>query len=334
MKKVLFFFNIAVFSLCFFGCQKKVSEELRIYSVIHDEESNALINLFTQKTGITVSYLRATTGELINQVIAEKNAPQADVLLGGASSYHIQAAEKGALEKYISPLSKNLPAYARSNDGSWTGFCVLTLGLGINKNRFSQKFPITPYPATWEDLLNPIFKGEIIMTNPVASSTGYLFVQNQLQRLGEEKGWQYLDLLIKNISQFPNSGKIPASMLNSAEYSIGISYLHVISKYNKENSNVIAIPIPQSAGDVDCVSILKNSKNLETAKKFINFMLSKEAQDLMGSITFTTPLNSESIVPSGIIQAKDIALIDYDSQKASQEKDEVLSKWKILASRK
>ena len=329
MKKSLTFVAaaLAVLSVSVSGCKKTQTQTLKVYSIIHDEETEALTKLFTEKTGIPVSYLRATTGELVNRVITEKNDPQADILLGGASSYHIQAAKEGALEAYASPLTKNLPSYAVASDNTWTGFCVLTLGVGVNEKRFAQKFPGTPLPTTWEDLLNPAFKGEIVMTNPAASSTGYLFVQNQLQRLGNEKGWEYLASLTKNVGQFPDSGSAPAKLLGTGEYAIGVSYLHAITKYNAQGFDVKAISVPQSVGDVDCISILKNAKNLSAAKKFVDFMLSPEAQSLMSSITFTTPVNPEAKGPEGGIAIADIDLIDYDVQKASSEKSEVLDTW-------
>lgn len=327
MKKLLFAAATLVASLTFFGCEKNQSLELRVYSIIHDEETEALTKLFTDKTGIPVSYLRATTGELVNRVITEKNDPQADILLGGASSYHIQADKEGALESYASPLAKNLPSYAVANDNTWTGFCVLTLGIGVNSKRFAEKFPGTPLPKTWEDLLNPIFKGEIVLNNPAASSTGYIFVQNQLQRLGDEKGWEYLLALTKNVGQFPDSGSAPAKLLGTGEYALGVSYLHALAKYNAQGFSVKPIAPPQSAGDVDCVSIMKNTKNLSAAKKFVDFMLSVEAQELMSEFTFTAPVNPEAKAVSGSIAISDIDLIDYDVQKASSEKAVVLDRW-------
>ena len=327
MKKLLFAAATLAASLTFFGCEKNQSLELRVYSIIHDEETEALTKLFTDKTGIPVSYLRATTGELVNRVITEKNDPQADILLGGASSYHIQADKEGALESYASPLAKNLPAYAVANDNTWTGFCVLTLGIGVNSKRFAEKFPGTPLPKTWEDLLNPIFKGEIVLNNPAASSTGYIFVQNQLQRLGDEKGWEYLLALTKNVGQFPDSGSAPAKLLGTGEYALGVSYLHALAKYNAQGFSVKPIAPPQSAGDVDCVSIMKNTKNLSAAKKFVDFMLSVEAQELMSEFTFTAPVNPEAKAVSGSIAISDIDLIDYDVQKASSEKAVVLDRW-------
>lgn len=311
----------------FSGCQKTESQSLKVYSIVHDEEAEALTALFTERTGIRVSYLRATTGELVNRVISEKNDPQADILLGGASSYHIQAASEGALESYESPLAKNLPSYAVSPDSTWTGFCVLTLGIGVNEERFAEKFPGTPLPATWDDLLNPAFRGEIVMTNPAASSTGYLFVQNQLQRLGDERGWEYLLALAQNVGQFPDSGSAPSKLLGTGEYALGISYLHAITKYNQLGFNVRSVAPPQSVGNVDCIAITRNAKNLSAAKKFVDFILSPEAQELMSRITFTTPVNPDAEGVEGGVDVGGIDLIDYDVQKAADEKTAVLDKW-------
>ena len=115
--------------------------------------------------------------------------------------------------------------------------------------------------------------------------------------------------------------------MGTGEYAIGVSYLHALSKYNAQGFNVRPIAPPQSVGDVDCVSIMKNAKNLPAAKKFVDFILSPEAQSLMSSITYTTPVNPEAKGPDGGIAISEIDLIDYDVQKASAQKSEVLDKW-------
>ncbi len=315
----------------FSGCSgKNKNEVLHVYSIIHEEETEALCNLFTEKTGIKVEYLRATTGELVNRIISEKNAPQADALLGGASNYHINLSKEGCLESYSSPLAKNLPDYAKSDDNTWTGFCVLTLGIGVNKVRFAEKFPGAEYPVTWEDLLNPLFDDEIVMTNPVASSTAYLFVQNQLQRLGWDAGWEYLSSLSQLVGQFPDSGSAPPKLIGTGEYALGVAYLHALSKYNAQGFDIQLVAPKDSVGDVDCVSIMKNTKNLKAAQKFVDFILSAEAETLMSSIDFTIPVNKDAIAPAGAIPVSEISLIDYDAKLASSQKDEVIRKWTEL----
>ena len=108
---------------------------------------------------------------------------------------------------------------------------------------------------------------------------------------------------------------------------MGVSYLHALAKYNAQGFSVKPIAPPQSAGDVDCVSIMKNTKNLSAAKKFVDFILSVEAQELMSEFTFTAPVNPEAKAVSGSIAISDIDLIDYDVQKASSEKAVVLDRW-------
>lgn len=324
MKKSLFVLSIFTF-ISLISCSKK--NELHIYSIIHEEETQVLTDLFTKKTGIPVAFLRASTGELVNRIIAEKDDPKADILLGGATSYHIQADQAGAFEHYVSPLAEKVPDYAKSPNGTYTGFCVLSLGIGINSDRYAKKFPDIPEPKTWEDLLNPAYKGEIVLTNPVASSTAYLFVQNQLQRLGWDKGWDYLLTLAPLVGQFPESGSAPAKLIGTGEYALGVSYLHALAKYNAEGFNIKLVAPPKSVGDVDCIAITKNTKNLEAAKKFVDFMLSKEAQEVMSSIDFTVPVNPEAVPVKGSIASSELDLIEYNTVLAAQQKEQVLEYW-------
>ncbi|HAK68062.1 MAG TPA: ABC transporter substrate-binding protein [Treponema sp.] len=324
-KRIALLLSTLIATLSLISCGSK--QELHVYSIIHDEETKALTDLFTKKTGIPVSYIRATTGELVSRVIAEKDNPQADILLGGATAYHMQADDAGALEKYTSPAAANVPSYAVSENGTWTGFCVLTLGIGVNSTRFAEKFPGKALPATWDDLIDADYRGEIVLTDPAASSTAYLFVQDQLQRLGWDEGWAYLLSLSELVGQFPDSGSAPPKLIGTGEYAIGIAYLHALAKYKAEGFDIKLIAPPQSVGDVDCISILKNTKNPEAARKFVDFMLSAEAQELMSSLDFTIPVNPDAKAAEGSIPIAQIDLIDYDAQKASEQKDEVLSRW-------
>ena len=81
MKKIYTTMILISIITIFSGCNKKTNQqELQVYSIIHEEETIALTKLFTEKTGIPVTFLRASTGELVNRVIAEKNNPQADIV--------------------------------------------------------------------------------------------------------------------------------------------------------------------------------------------------------------------------------------------------------------
>ncbi|MCQ2602135.1 MAG: extracellular solute-binding protein, partial [Treponema sp.] len=122
-------------------------------------------------------------------------------------------------------------------------------------------------------------------------------------------------------------GSAPAKLLGTGEYAVGVSYLHAVAKYGADGFDVATVAPPQTVGDVDCIAIMKNAKNMEAAKKFVDFMLSVEAQELMSSIDFTIPVNPEAKGAKGSIPVSELDLIEYDVAKAAQQKEEVLSKW-------
>jgi len=299
--------------------------EVLVYSVVNEEETKALAELFTQKTGIKVNYLRAATGELVARVKAEKAAPQGDVLLGGAESLHINIAQEGALLPYTSSVAT--PANTRASDGTWTGFCLLGLGIGVNEQRFKEKWPGKALPKTWDDLADPAYKGELVFTDPEKSSTGYLFLQSQLQGRGEEAGWDYFKKITPLAAQLPSSGGAPPKLIGTGEYALCVAYLHAIQLYTAQGFPVKLIAPPKTVGEVDAVSIIKGGPNTENAKKFVDFILSPEAQELFASLSYSIPVNPKAKIAEGAISVDALDLIPYDSEKAGSDRDAVLARW-------
>jgi iron(III) transport system substrate-binding protein len=323
MKKLFFCMVFLLAAGALFSGGKKGGETLRVYSVVNEEETARLAALFTQKTGIKVEYIRAATGELFNRVIAEKNAPQADVMLGGSESLHIKAASEGAYLAYT-PKTVSIPGYARSKEGFWHGFCLLALGIGVNEQRFAEKFPGKPYPAAWDDLADETFKGEIIFTDPAASQTGYLFLQSRLQQLGEDAGFAYFKRLYPLAGQLPASGNTPSKLIGTGEYTICVSFVHAMELYAEQGYPVKIIIPPDTPGEVDAVAILKGGPNPDAARRFVDFILGKEAGELFTRLSHTIPLNPD--VPSRA-QARDLQLMDYDSERAGRDRETVLERW-------
>jgi iron(III) transport system substrate-binding protein len=324
MKRILAVVLLFLLAVAAYSGGKKAGDAgtLRIYSVINEEETRQLAALFTEKTGIRVEYIRAATGELFNRVLAEKNAPQADVILGGSESLHIKAALDGAYLNYL-PQSINIPDYAYAKDGAWAGFCLLTLGIGINEQRFAEKFPGKPYPETWEALADEAFKGEIIFTDPVASQTGYLFLHSRLQKLGEDAGFAYFKRLYPLAGQLPASGNTPSKLIGTGEYAICVSFVHAMEIYADQGYPIKIIIPPETPGEVDAVAIIKGGPNTEAAKRFVDFMLGKEAGELFTRLSRTIPLNPD--VPG--TNAATVKLMNYDSDRAGRERDAVLARW-------
>lgn len=301
-----------------------------IYAIINEQDALALTELFEEQTGLQPTVLRGSTGEIIARVIAEQANPQADIVLGGPSTLHITLKEEGVSEPHDLPAGTVLPEGSFDPEGYWTGWHTTALGLGINTQRFAARYGDRDLPATWEDLLDPAYAGEIVVTDPVASSTAYLFVQLQLQRLGGEAGWDYLEQLVPQVGQFPGSGSAPVQLVSSGEYTIGVSYIHPLTRNLTEGLPLAIVVPPGTGGDIGSISVVRDGPNNEAAHRFVDFMLSAEAQQLFTDRSLTSPLHPDVVLPEGAISAADIEMIDYDPDLAAGQRDEVLSRWSEL----
>ncbi len=300
---------------------------VRVYAIVNEDDVRLLAEAFEAETGIRVEYLRASTGELVSRVLAEAGNPQADVLLGGPSSQYIALAEAGALAPYRSPLAEGLTPEEADPDGYWTGFYLTALGIGVNEARFRELWGDKALPATWDDLVDPEFAGEIVLTDPTASSTAYLFVQNQLQRLGWDEGWAYLENLAPLVGQFPPSGGAPPQLVGAGEYAIGVAYVHALARYRADGFPITAVVPPDTVGEVGSLAIIAGAPHLEAAQRFVDFVLSAEVQTAFAAQSFTTPLNPDAATPEGAPPRDSFDMIEYDAELAGEQRDEVLLRW-------
>lgn len=324
MKRfIIFIVCAAILTSC-----AKNTKTLLIYSIEHEEETQAVCDMFTQETGIAVKYLRASTGELINRVLNEKNAPLADVLFGGATSYHIILDEAGCLMQYRPNNSDYLTASQKSPRDTYHAFCLITLAIGVNGGRFEKLYGDRNFPKTWDDLLDARYKGELVIPNPRTSSTAYLFLQNQLQRLGRDAGYEYLRHFERQVAQFPATGDAPIKLTGTGEYAIAIGFLNAFCKWKETGFDLEYLSPPQTASDMDCVSIIKGCGHEEEAKKFVDFIMGKKAQECFCAISKTVGLNPA--VSASPIKASDIDILMLDNKKVTQEKDVILEKWEEI----
>ncbi|MEX2534459.1 MAG: ABC transporter substrate-binding protein [Trueperaceae bacterium] len=301
--------------------------ELLIYSISQEQDAQLLSDMFREQTGIDVQFIRGAGGEIVSRVIAERASPQADIVLGGASNLHITMHNEGVLEPYLSPEADYVPEGSKDPEGYWTGFYLTALGIGVNEERYREQFGDRPLPATWEDLLDPDFRGEIVVTDPVSSSTAYLFVQTQLQRLGWDAGWEYLAELAPLVGQFPSSGSAPPRMVGTGEYTLGVAFVHSLSRNIEQGFPVALVVPPGTGGDVGSVSIIKDGPNTENARRFVDFLMSVEAQQAFTEQSLTTPLNPDVELPAAAISRDSIQMIDYDPALAGEQREEVLRRW-------
>jgi iron(III) transport system substrate-binding protein len=291
------------------------------------------VTAFERKTGIKVSMTRKSSGETYAQVKAEATNPRGDIWWGGTGDPHMQAAEEGLTQEHRSPLLKDLQDWAvRQAEQSkyrTVGIYAGALGFGYNSELLAKKK--LPEPKCWNDLLSDKYKDEVQVADPNSSGTAYTLLATMVQLQGEDKGFDYLKKLHRNVNQYTKSGAAPAKAASQGETLVGIAFMHDLVTMAVEGGPVkVVAPCEGTGYEVGSMSILKGAKNLEQAKAWYDWALTPEAQAI-GAATksFQVPSNRNSKVPPQAPRLDQVKLINYDFGKygSSAERKRLLSKW-------
>ena len=90
--------------------EQPANKELSVYTAFPESEVIYYFNKFEEETGIKINYVRLSAGEMLTRVEAEKDNPQATLMVGGSTDNYIAAVDKGLLEAYQSPNLDKTPA--------------------------------------------------------------------------------------------------------------------------------------------------------------------------------------------------------------------------------
>ncbi len=195
----------------------------------------------------------------------------------------VAAKQEGLLQAYDSPSYANLldQKKYKDADNQYSGIYVGTLGFCTNKD-WLAKNPGVSAPKSWDDLLKPEFKGQIMVAHPSTSGTSYTAIATVLQRLGEEKGWEYLKQYAGQIAQYTKSGAAPAKFVGQGEAAVCIVFSHDIVNEIDNNKAPLELTFPEEGTgyEIGAQAILKGAKHLDLAKKWYDWALTPEAQKL------------------------------------------------------
>ena len=289
---------------------------------------------FEQKHKIKTNSIRGSTGSIFARIEAEKANPQGDVWYGGTLDPHSQAGEMGLLEAYKSPNLQYIPDALKDPakvKGNYSSAIYLgILGFGVNTERL-QKLNL-PVPKCWKDLTDPKYKNEIQAADPQSSGTAYTQIATFVQLWGEEEAFKFLKELNKNVSQYTKSGNTATRNTARGEAAIGIGFLHEHSIEKEKGAPVeLIVPCEGTGYEIGGVSIIKGARNPENAKLFVDWALSKEAQELSWKKGETHQIltNSEAEMSPYSLDFKSINLINYDFDKygASDLRKRLIKRW-------
>ncbi len=277
---------------------------------------------------ITINWVRDSTGVITAKLLAEKDNPQADVVLGTAATSLLLLKSEGMLEGFEPTGLDRLDARFIDQDTppQWIGTNAWAAALCVNTVEMEKKK--LPMPTSWADLTKPEYKGALVMPNPASSGTGFLDVSSWLQMMGEEKGWAYMDALHENIATYTHSGSKPCTMAASGEYPIGISFEFRAAKLANEGAPIEAVIPSEGIGwDMEASAIVAGTDEPEAAQALLDWAVSDAAMQIYAeNYAILADQAFEKPIPGlpGDIRDK---LIKNDFEWAANNRAEILEEW-------
>lgn len=303
--------------------------ELNLLCTPQEEWCQGMKQEFEAKYGITVNYVRMSSGEALARVLAEKDNPQFDLWWGGPIDSFIAAKAEGVLEPYDSPNYANLvdPAKSKDADNQWVGIYMGSLGFATNTDWLAAH-PGVEAPTSWDDLLKPEFKGQIMVAHPSSSGTSYTALATILQIKGEEAGWEYIKQYAAQVSQFTKSGAAPAKFVGQGEAAVGIVFSHDIVNEIDNNKLPLKLTFPKEGTgyEIGGMGILKGAKHMQAAKLWFDWALTADAQALGPKYKAYQAPTVKGVTLSHP-ELMEVKLIDYDFAWAGANKKAFVEKF-------
>jgi len=327
MRRIWTIFLVVLFVLSFTliyaaGEKEEVGGVVKYYTDNDESELDVFASAISKATGLKLEPLRMSSGEGWARVEAEAPNIGADLHFGWPLSFALMAKERGGLMPYKSPAWEAIPDQYKDPDGYWYGWSYWFACIAVNTKLMEEKG--YEKPRSWKDLLDPKWKGEIVMPNPGTSGTAFLAVSTIMQLFGEDEGWDYLAKLNDNVAQYTKSGSAPGQLVAQGEYMIGITWDQAVEKRKNEGYPVeMVIPEEGTGFVLDIACIYKSAKNPGGAKKFIDYIGTKEFHEVVARYrSKVTYPGVEALVKFNP------KLMNYDAKWAAENRERIMKTWK------
>lgn len=328
---------LALSLLLFVACGKEESKitksnEVTVYSSHPSELLTTITDNFSEKTGIKVNVVAAGTGEILKRIQAESENPLGDVIWGGG------AESLNSFKEYFAPYKTSshdrIDPLFRDPQDKWFGFALLPMVIIYNTDLVAGD----DIPTSWADTINPKWKGKVAMASPVKSGSSYTITATILTAFGKDNGVGY-DFLKKFIANLDgkilgSSSGVPKGVVDK-EYSIGLAHEKGAIKYKNAGGHLgIVYPSEGTSAVPDAAALIKGAKNEENAKLFLDYIVSKDVQKTLATDFKIRGVRDDVAAPEGLLPLSEIKLVEYDFAWASDDKKEIITRWKNIVSGK
>jgi len=300
----------------------QASGTIQLYTSESEDKVNEMVNDFNQVyPDVTVNIFRSGTGEVTAKIQAEEQAGdiQADVIWFADIDFFRMLAEKDLLLSYMPRGGDQAPAEYHYDNNRYHEVRLIFNVVAYNTQL------VDPPPTSWKDLADPKFQGKVGMPSPFYSGAAF----GQVGTFADmpEFGWEYFQQLKENGAGVEQGNGAVANKLASGEYEIAQLVDFFARSLKAQGSPIdhiwpaegaVLIPTP--------IGIMKDTKNAEAAKAFLDYMYSERAQKLFVKQSYVAVLPGMP-APEGAPDLADLKVIPVNVDYINTHRDEIRQKF-------
>ena len=253
---------------------------------------------------IKVHHTRAGAEKLMTRVLTEREAGKytADVIQIRGFPAQVLV-DKKVFAKYVSPESKAYPKGFIDPENRWTTLYVQTSVIAFN-TRAVKAGEI----KTWEDLLNPKWKGEMVIDREETE-----WFANMVKFMGKEKGLRYMQDLANQNPNFREGHTLMAQLVAAGEHKIGISlYAPRVEDLKAKGAPIEWVRTNPVIGFLYLVGLAEKAPHPNAARLFLDFALSKEGQTEISRAHFISMRRDVKADPQSLVEGVHILPSDLE----------------------
>lgn len=247
-----------------------------------------------QELGYEIPHDNKNSGQTLSQLLAEKASPVADVAYYGVS-FGIQAAEKGVVEPYKPAHFDEIPEGLKDPEGHWFTIHSGTLGFFVNVDALGG----APVPTSWQDLLDPAYKGMVGYLDPSSAFVGYAGAVAVNRAMGGSlddfgPGIDYFKKLNENDPIVPKQTSYARVLSGEIPILFDYDFNAYRAKYKDDANVVFVIPEEGTVVVPYVMSLVKDAPNADKGKRILDFIMSDQGQKVWAN-AFLRPIRASAL---------------------------------------
>jgi iron(III) transport system substrate-binding protein len=304
------------------------ADHVVLYSANDDTVNKLVAEGFKKETGMTVNVVSTGSGVLFRRIASEEANPQADVVWG------VSAALLKQNGKFFQPYAvkgrEAVPADYRDANNLWIGTNLQVVT--INQN--TKAIDPASGPKTWQDLLDPKWKGKIAYTDPANSGFSYAAATGLLTYWGDnDAAWNKLSSLVANC-KILNRSTLVFDGNGSGEYPIGISLEYAGYLWAHNGAPVkVTYPTEGTVALAEGAAVLKGAPEADAGRALVDYLASKSTQEMLFKATFRRPARQDidlSTMPGNMPALSKIKVLPYNDVKWDEARSATLARIKTV----